>query len=198
MAILKNLKEHARIQQLPIKLRHEVIYSLQDRNEVVITADRKPSSHQDWCVKDSLLVVLSLLDVETNGIAGRALSSLPIFSYEQRRQNAVFTEQVSVSLTQLTSLTSFYLYCYVRYLFEQQREQEIDFLIPDIPSFCDIVRSASENASQPQVFFALERCLQYLDISDPACKDAVLQLLRQLLVTRRSRRRRRRLCFPRC
>ena len=92
---------------------------------------------------------------------------------------------MSVSLTQLTSLTSFYLYCYVRYLFEQQREQEIDFLIPDIPSFCDIVRSASENASQPQVFFALERCLQYLDISDPACKDAVLQLLRQLLVNQK-------------
>ena len=180
LAILKNLKEHARIQQLPIKLRHEVIYSLQDRNEVVITATEAIFT-SNWCVKDSLLVVLSLLDVETTELPGE-LFLHAIFSYEQRRQNAVFTEQVSVSLTQLTSLTSFYLYCYVRYLFEQQREQEIDFLIPDIPSFCDIVRSASENASQPQVFFALERCLQYLDISDPACKDAVLQLLRQLLV----------------
>lgn len=180
LAILKNLKEHARIQQLPIKLRHEVIYSLQDRNEVVITATEAIFT-SNWCVKDSLLVVLSLLDVETTELPGE-LFLHAIFSYEQRRQNAVFTEQVSVSLTQLTSLTSFYLYCYVRYLFEQQREQEIDFLIPDIPSFCAIVRSASENASQPQVFFALERCLQYLDISDPACKDAVLQLLRQLLV----------------
>ena len=180
LAILKNLKEHARIQQLPIKLRHEVIYSLQDRNEVVITATEAIFT-SNWCVKDSLLVVLSLLDVETTELPGE-LFLHAIFSYEQRRQNAVFTEQVSVSLTQLTSLTSFYLYCYVRYLFEQQREQEIDFLIPDIPSFCDIVRSASENVSQPQVFFALERCLQYLDISDPACKDAVLQLLRQLLV----------------
>ena len=180
LAILKNLKEHARIQQLPIKLRHEVIYSLQDRNEVVITATEAIFT-SNWCVKDSLLVVLSLLDVETTELPGE-LFLHAIFSYEQRRQNAVFTEQVSVSLTQLTSLTSFYLYCYVRYLFEQQREQEIDVLIPDIPSFCDIVRSASENASQPQVFFALERCLQYLDISDPACKDAVLQLLRQLLV----------------
>ena len=180
LAILKNLKEHARIQQLPIKLRHEVIYSLQDRNEVVITATEAIFT-SNWCVKDSLLVVLSLLDVETTELPGE-LFLHAIFSYEQRRQNAVFTEQVSVSLTQLTSLTSFYLYCYVRYLFEQQREQEIDFLIPDIPSFCDIVRFASENASQPQVFFALERCLQYLDISDPACKDAVLQLLRQLLV----------------
>lgn len=180
LAILKNLKEHARIQQLPIKLRHEVIYSLQDRNEVVITATEAIFT-SNWCVKDSLLVVLSLLDVETTELPGE-LFLHAIFSYEQRRQNAVFTEQVSVSLTQLTSLTSFYLYCYVRYLFEQQREQEIDCLIPDIPSFCAIVRSASENASQPQVFFALERCLQYLDISDPACKDAVLQLLRQLLV----------------
>lgn len=183
LAILKNLKEHARIQQLPIKLRHEVIYSLQDRNEVVITATEAIFT-SNWCVKDSLLVVLSLLDVETTELPGE-LFLHAIFSYEQRRQNAVFTEQVSVSLTQLTSLTSFYLYCYVRYLFEQQREQEIDFLIPDIPSFCDIVRSASENASQPQVFFALERCLQYLDISDPACKDAVLQLLRQLLVNQK-------------
>ena len=180
LAILKNLKEHARIQQLSIKLRHEVIYSLQDRNEVVITATEAIFT-SNWCVKDSLLVVLSLLDVETTELPGE-LFLHAIFSYEQRRQNAVFTEQVSVSLTQLTSLTSFYLYCYVRYLFEQQREQEIDCLIPDIPSFCAIVRSASENASQPQVFFALERCLQYLDISDPACKDAVLQLLRQLLV----------------
>ena len=180
LAILKNLKEHARIQQLPIKLRHAVIYSLQDRNEVVISATEAIFT-SNWCVKDSLLVVLSLLDIETTELPGE-LFLHAIFAYEQRRQHPDFTNQVAVSLTQLTSLTSFYLYCFVRFLFEQHREQEIDSLIPDIPSFCDIVRSASENASQPQVFFSLERCLQYLDISDPTCKNAILQLLRQLLM----------------
>ena len=51
-------------------------------------------------------------------------------------------KKASISVSQLTSLTSFYLYSAVRYFFEHQLESSIDQLISDVPVFCGHIRDS--------------------------------------------------------
>ena len=91
-----------------------------------------------------------------------------------------------MTLTELTELSSFYLYCAVSFLFEHGRESEIDSLIPDIPQFCGIVQnclfSATMTASTQRVLFTnTARCLQYLEVTDDVCRQELLKTVRFLL-----------------
>lgn len=89
-------------------------------------------------------------------------------------------------MTQLTELASFYLYCAVRFLFEQHRESEIDSLIPDIPQFCGVVQdclyaSDMNEDAQRAIFANTIRCLQYVELTDNVCRQELLKTLRFLL-----------------
>lgn len=179
LAVLKNLKDHALIQQLSIKMRHTILHSLQDRNEVVVRAT-EAILIDNWCAKNDLLIVLSLLDVEEDETAGELFLNA-VFSYESNRHTSIFTEKASISVTQLTSLTSFYLYSAVRYFFENQLESSIDRLISDVPIFCGIIRDAVSSEDTDKIVFRnMIQCLQYLDVSDEICKNEILHLVRHI------------------
>ncbi|KAM7458890.1 hypothetical protein BLSTO_00355 [Blastocystis sp. subtype 1] len=158
VAMLKNL-EHSSIQDLSLPLRHATIHCLQDRNDVIVKGAER--------------------------VLGELLLNA-LFIHEQNTQSREFTSGVSLTLTELTELSSFYLYCAVRFLFEHGRESEIDSLIPDIPQFCGIVQnclfSATMAASTQRVLFTnTARCLQYLEVTDDVCRQELLKTVRFLL-----------------
>lgn len=180
LAILKNLKDHALIQQLPIKMRHSILHCLQDRNDVVVKAT-EALLIDNWCSKNDILIVLSLLAVEEDETAGELFLNA-VFTYESNHHTPSFTKKASISVSQLTSLTSFYLYSAVRYFFEHQLESSIDQLISDVPVFCGHIRdSVSSEDTDKIVFRNMIQCLQYLDVSDEICKNEILHLVRHIL-----------------
>ena len=179
LQLIYNIRDHSLIQHLPIKLRHALIYSLQDRNEVIVKATE--SLLIAWCERNNILFLLSLHDLDEDEMAGELFLNA-VFHYEQDHHVNTFTDKASISLTQLSSYTSFYLYAIVRYLFEQKRESSIDDFIPDIPAFCNLISSSAFDLSTDcRVFRNLLRCLQYLEVSDAVCKTEVLKVIRYLL-----------------
>ena len=67
IARLKNLEEHATIQVLSMDLRLAIVHCLEDRNEVIVKA-AEAVIIRNWASNNSLLVLLSLLEVEDNEI----------------------------------------------------------------------------------------------------------------------------------
>lgn len=177
--VIHNIRDHSLVQDLPIKLRHALIYLLQDRNEVIVTATE--SLLVSWCERNSILLLLSLLDLEGDEMAGELFLNA-IFHYEQKHHVNTFTANAAISLPQLSSYTSFYLYAIVRFFFEQNLESNIDQYIPDIPGFCNLITSSLfERSTDCSVYRNLIRCLQYLEVSDAVCKNEVLKVIRYIL-----------------
>ena len=63
VAMLKNLETHTLIEQLSIELRCAIIHCLEDRNEVIVKAAENVII-KNWCTKNSILLLLSLIDLE--------------------------------------------------------------------------------------------------------------------------------------
>lgn len=70
IAMLQNLQDHALIEQLSTELRHAVIHCLEDRNEVIVKAAENVII-KNWCSKNSILLLLSLLDMEKEEVTVR-------------------------------------------------------------------------------------------------------------------------------
>lgn len=109
-----------------------------------------------------------------------------VLLYEENTGRPSFTSQVQISFNQLSTLTSFFLYCCTRFYFEHEHNTEIDSLIPDIPQFCHSIRelaiSTTVSSSIQQVVFLNQiRCLQYLDTLDSVCREEILSIIRFFL-----------------
>lgn len=109
-----------------------------------------------------------------------------VLLHEEKTGRPSFTSQVQISFNQLSTLTSFYLYCCTRFYFEHEHNTEIDSLVTDIPQFCHSIRelavSTTMSSSIQQVVFRNQiRCLQYLDTLDSVCREEILSLIRFFL-----------------
>ena len=68
VAMLKNLEEHSLIQQMSVELRRAVIHCLEDRNSVIVKAAESVII-KNWASKNSLFLILSLLEIEKDELA---------------------------------------------------------------------------------------------------------------------------------
>lgn len=63
VAMLKNLEDHSVIQDLTLELRLAIIHCLEDRNEIIVKSSENLII-QNWMKKNSIPMVLSLLNIE--------------------------------------------------------------------------------------------------------------------------------------
>lgn len=68
VAMLKNLEDHSVIQDLTLELRLAIIHCLEDRNEIIVKSSENLII-RNWMKKNSIPMVLSLLDIEQDETA---------------------------------------------------------------------------------------------------------------------------------
>lgn len=77
VAMLKNLEEHSLLQQMSVELRRAVIHCLEDRNSVIVQAAESVII-KNWASKNSLLLILSLIEIESDELAVMLVSRLQL------------------------------------------------------------------------------------------------------------------------
>lgn len=180
LAILKNLKDHALIQQLPIKMRHSILHCLQDRNDVVVKAT-EALLIDNWWFKE-----WHFNSIITASCRGRwdcwwIVLECRLYLWIKSSHTLIHEKGFNLGISIDIANKFLSVLCSTLFLWTSAWiiHRSIDFRCSCV--LWSYSRFVSSEDTDKIVFRNMIQCLQYLDVSDEICKNEILHLVRHIL-----------------